>query len=121
MEVRDEGIGIPAEELRRIFDSFYQVDGSTTRSYPGAGIGLAVSKEIVERHGGRIEVESEPGQGTSFLVFLPTEPLPLPVEAVGAASENDSGHNEKQVDGSEKGVRDAKTTKIRLDISKIDR
>ncbi len=73
VEVRDEGIGIPESELRRIFDSFYQVDGSTTRSYPGAGIGLAVAKEVVERHNGRIEVESREGKGTSFKVFVPLE------------------------------------------------
>ncbi len=73
VEFTDEGIGIPESEHRRIFDTFYQVDGSATRPYSGAGIGLAVSKEIVERHGGRIEVISKPGAGASFLVFLPAK------------------------------------------------
>ena len=72
VEIADEGIGIPESEQSRIFDSFYQVDGSSTRAYSGTGIGLAVAKEIVERHGGRIRVRSSPGAGSSFLVFLPS-------------------------------------------------
>lgn len=72
MVVRDTGIGIPRAELRRIFDRFYQVDGSATRSYGGQGLGLALCREIVARHNGRIWAESEgPDQGSRFIVELP--------------------------------------------------
>ena len=69
--VQDEGIGIPGEKLSKIFDRFYQVDGSTTRRYSGAGLGLAIIKQIIEVHGGRITVESKVDQGTTFLFWLP--------------------------------------------------
>ncbi len=70
--ISDRGIGIPPEEHERIFETFYQVDGSSTREYPGLGIGLAVVREVMELHGGRVEVTSEPGEGSQFLVVLPT-------------------------------------------------
>ncbi len=69
--VADTGIGIPASEHARIFNRFYQVDGSTTRQYGGTGLGLAVVKEIVEAHGGSVSLESAVGQGTTFTVRLP--------------------------------------------------
>jgi len=71
ISVADQGIGIPPEEHTRIFDRFYQVDGSTTRRYGGTGLGLAVAKEIVEAHGGHIKVASQPGRGSTFTVWLP--------------------------------------------------
>jgi signal transduction histidine kinase len=71
LEVADTGIGIPADKLERIFDRFYQVDGSTTRRYSGVGLGLALVKEIVESHGGRVTVESQPDKGSLFRVMLP--------------------------------------------------
>ena len=69
--VADTGIGIPRDRLHRVFERFYQVDGSATRRFGGAGVGLAIVKRIVEAHGGRIWVESEPGTGTTFYFTLP--------------------------------------------------
>jgi signal transduction histidine kinase len=69
--VRDNGIGIPADQLDRIFERFTQVEGSAARRYEGSGIGLALVKEIVALHAGRITAESEVGQGSTFRVILP--------------------------------------------------
>jgi signal transduction histidine kinase len=70
-EVRDNGIGIAPEFRDRIFDRFYQVDGTITRRRGGLGLGLAICKLIVEAHGGQIGVESETGQGSTFYFVLP--------------------------------------------------
>ncbi|MBI2747922.1 MAG: response regulator [Burkholderiales bacterium] len=64
--VRDTGIGIPAESLPELFQSFYQVDASTTRKYGGSGLGLAISKRLSEIMGGRMWVDSAPGSGSTF-------------------------------------------------------
>jgi CheY-like chemotaxis protein len=69
--VRDRGIGIPESERTSIFTSFYQVDGSITRRYGGAGLGLSLARELVHLHGGEIAVDSAPGQGSTFTVELP--------------------------------------------------
>ncbi len=74
LAVQDEGVGIPPDSLDRIFDKFYQVDASPTRRFEGMGIGLALVKEIVEHHGGRVWVESEgEGKGSTFYVALPSQ------------------------------------------------
>ena len=80
--VTDTGIGIPASELPRIFDRFYQVDNSRTRAYEGTGIGLSLVKELVDLLGGTITVDSTHGQGTTFSLTLPVKPA---AEAAAAA------------------------------------
>jgi len=72
LSVRDRGIGMAAEEAARMFDMFYRADGSKTAP-PGLGIGLSIARYIVEAHGGRIEAESSPGQGTTVSMRLPLE------------------------------------------------
>ncbi|MCI0519261.1 MAG: GAF domain-containing protein, partial [Chloroflexi bacterium] len=71
LEVADTGVGIPVDKLNRIFERFYQVDGSATRRFGGAGLGLALVKEVVESHGGSVSVQSQPGKGAAFFVRLP--------------------------------------------------
>ncbi|MFN8346899.1 MAG: response regulator [Spirosomataceae bacterium] len=71
----DNGIGIDPKKLNRIFDRFYQIDGSTKRNYEGTGIGLALVKELVDLLKGTIQVESKAGIGTAFIVCLPITPL----------------------------------------------
>jgi two-component system phosphate regulon sensor histidine kinase PhoR len=70
--ITDEGIGIPAEALPRIFDRFYQVDSSHTRKYGGTGLGLAFVKTILDAHGIPIDVQSRPGLGTTFGMVVPS-------------------------------------------------
>lgn len=72
MEVADTGVGIPEEQLGRIFERFYQVDGRSKRQHGGTGLGLALVKEIVQAHRGEVSVNSEVGVGTTFRVTLPT-------------------------------------------------
>jgi signal transduction histidine kinase len=74
LKVTDTGIGIAGEHLERVFDVFYQVDGSTTREYGGAGLGLAIVKSFAEAHGGTVTVTSTPGSGSTFALVLPARP-----------------------------------------------
>ena len=69
--VSDTGIGIPAEQLPRIFDRFYQVDGSATRRHQGLGLGLALVRELITRHGGDVTATSDTGHGTTFVLRFP--------------------------------------------------
>ncbi|WP_286018938.1 ATP-binding protein [Candidatus Venteria ishoeyi] len=71
IRIRDTGIGISAEKLGQIFDSFEQVDGSNARQYGGTGLGLTVTKQLVELHQGQITVTSQPNQGSEFSFTLP--------------------------------------------------
>ncbi len=71
IRVQDQGIGVPAEHLSRLFERFYRVDKSRNRKQGGTGLGLAIVKHIVQAHGGRVEVESAVGKGSVFSVYLP--------------------------------------------------
>jgi signal transduction histidine kinase len=74
LSVTDSGPGIPAEETGRIFEEFYQVNRRGGEKVKGVGLGLAISKKLVEMHGGRITVESIPGAGSTFSFTLPARP-----------------------------------------------
>ncbi|NTU62663.1 MAG: cell wall metabolism sensor histidine kinase WalK, partial [Chloroflexi bacterium] len=76
LDVQDTGVGIPTDKLERVFDRFYQVDGSATRRFGGAGLGLAIARRIVEAHGGHIWVQSEVGTGSAFAFTLPKTQAP---------------------------------------------
>ena len=105
MIIKDTGIGIPADRLPHVFDRFYQVDDTHTCEHEGTGLGLALTKELVERHYGEIEARSEAGTGSEFIVWLPlgrghlqpeeiveeSEPLPY------AADEGREGGEQPQV------------------------
>jgi two-component system phosphate regulon sensor histidine kinase PhoR len=82
IEVTDTGIGIPPEALPRIFERFYRVDKGRAREEGGTGLGLAIVKHLAQSHGGRVEVESRAGRGTTFRVLLPV----TGGEAAGTAS-----------------------------------
>jgi signal transduction histidine kinase len=71
IEMRDSGCGIEAEYLPHIFERFYRADSSRNRPAGGSGLGLAIVQEIARQHGGEVEVESQPGQGSTFRVWLP--------------------------------------------------
>ncbi len=82
VRIKDTGLGIPEEDLPHLFERFYRVDKNRSRSTGGSGLGLSISKQIVELHGGRISVASEPGVGSTFTVRLPKIPQPSVHHAV---------------------------------------
>lgn len=73
ISVKDTGIGMEKKELERIFEPFSQIDTGLSRKYEGTGLGLSISKKLLELMGGKIFVESEPGNGSTFTVVIPVE------------------------------------------------
>lgn len=73
LSITDNGPGIPEGDLQRVFDRFYRVDQSRSRETGGTGLGLTIAREIIQAHGGQIEVESDSGEGTTFSFYLPKE------------------------------------------------
>jgi signal transduction histidine kinase len=71
VRILDHGMGIPPDELPFIFEPFYRVDKSRSKGTGGYGLGLSLCKTIMEAHGGRIEVDSKPGEGTCVSLFFP--------------------------------------------------
>jgi signal transduction histidine kinase len=76
LSVADSGVGIPPEELERVFERFYQIESHLTRRHGGMGLGLSIVKELVELHGGRVRAESDPDRGSRFVVVLPVSAPP---------------------------------------------
>jgi two-component system, OmpR family, sensor histidine kinase SenX3 len=69
--ISDTGIGIPEGKIPRIFERFYRVDKARSKATGGTGLGLSIVRHIAQNHGGRVTVESSPGEGSTFTVYLP--------------------------------------------------
>jgi two-component system phosphate regulon sensor histidine kinase PhoR len=85
LQVSDTGVGIPKEELPKVFERFYRVH-RPGQQIQGTGLGLAIVKEVISMHGGRVEVESEPGKGTTFTVSLALAAEPSAPDSVSGCS-----------------------------------
>ncbi|MFD1393322.1 cell wall metabolism sensor histidine kinase WalK [Lacticaseibacillus jixianensis] len=75
LSIQDQGLGIPRQDISKVFDRFYRVDKARSRKQGGTGLGLAISKEVVEALGGRIWVDSREGKGSTFYISLPYQPI----------------------------------------------
>jgi DNA-binding NtrC family response regulator/signal transduction histidine kinase len=85
LQVRDTGVGIPADQHERVFERFHRIEGTQARTYEGTGIGLAFVQELVKLHGGQVRVESTVGKGSAFTVAIPLGTAHLPAERIHAA------------------------------------
>ncbi|HEX5281866.1 MAG TPA: response regulator [Micropepsaceae bacterium] len=88
LSVTDTGVGIPPEELPRLFERFHRIEGQQGRSFEGSGIGLALVHDLVKLHGGAIRVDSETGKGSRFTITLPSGSEHLPRDRINAARES---------------------------------
>ncbi len=95
ISVKDTGIGISADQLSRIFDRFYQVENHQKKSYEGTGIGLSLVKEIVSLHQGKVDVHSQEGEGTEFIILLPIGDPNIPPAEIAPATEESQIRGEK--------------------------
>ncbi|MFY1691248.1 SpoIIE family protein phosphatase [Plantactinospora sp. WMMB782] len=87
ISVADTGVGVPAEEMPRLFERFHRIENSRARSNEGSGIGLALVKELVALHGGTITASSTVGEGTRFTIWLPFGTAHLPADALASAAD----------------------------------
>jgi signal transduction histidine kinase len=85
LQVRDTGVGIPADQRERVFERFHRIEGTQARTYEGSGIGLALVQELVKLHGGSVRVDSVLGQGSKFTVTIPRGTAHLPADRIQAA------------------------------------
>jgi two-component system sensor histidine kinase VicK len=97
IRISDTGVGIPAEDIPRVFDRFYRVDKARSRESGGTGLGLSIAREIVERHGGEIKLASIYGRGSTFTITLPVNgPAPTSAgnQTIGGAFTDDADFDE---------------------------
>ncbi len=98
ISIKDTGIGIPDDSLPHIFNRFYQVDGSSTREQEGTGIGLALTKELVELHKGQITANSKEGEWTEFIIHLPIDSSKIENDIAYELSNNNSDQQNIPID-----------------------
>jgi len=119
IRIKDTGIGIRADRLSHIFDRFYQVDSSSTREQEGTGIGLALTKELVGLHKGRITVNSKEGEGTEFIINLPIGDFKNEKEKLIELPVNESSYEKTLNEGSISDSGLIPTSDIQLPLAKI--
>jgi len=116
IRITDNGIGIPKDRIDKIFDRFFQVDGSQTRESEGTGIGLALTKELVELHKGKIKVESKEGEGTTLTVQIPLGKEHLRPEEICEAEKEGQEEKQNELNFTEDIIPEPESRKEKTDI-----